>query len=296
MPPGIESRISRISTFVPRFSRNHPMADIHLHLISDATGETVQSVSRACLVQFEDAKPVEHLWTLVRTERQVEKVIEGIERHPGLVLFTVVDEQIRAQIQRACRRLGVPCVSVLQPIMQALGLFLNREGHAEPGRQHVLDTEYYARIAAMDYAMAHDDGQGTWNLEDADVLLLGVSRTSKTPTCIYLANRGLKAANIPIVPGVELPSEVFELKKPLIVGLTKETKSLVQVRKNRLRMLNNTDESTYADPEAVEQEVAHAKRLFTRQGWPVIDVTRRSIEETAAAIIQLRAQRLGSEA
>jgi regulator of PEP synthase PpsR (kinase-PPPase family) len=267
------------------------MADIHLHLISDATGETVQSVARACLVQFEEAKPVEHLWTLVRTERQVEKVIEGIERHPGLVLFTVVDETIRQQLQRACRRLGVPCVSVLQPIMTALGHFLQIEGHAEPGRQHALDTEYYARIAAMDYAMAHDDGQGTWNLEDADVVLLGVSRTSKTPTCIYLANRGVKAANIPIVPGVEVPAEIFELKKPLIIGLTKETKSLVQVRKNRLRMLNNTDETTYADPESVEQEVTNAKRLFTRQGWPVIDVTRRSIEETAAAIMQLRAQR-----
>ena len=271
------------------------MADIHLHLISDATGETVQSVARACLVQFEEAKPVEHLWTLVRTERQVEKVIEGIERHPGLVLFTVVDETIRQQIQRACRRLGVPCVSVLQPIMTALGHFLQIEGHAEPGRQHALDTEYYARIAAMDYAMAHDDGQGTWNLEDADVVLLGVSRTSKTPTCIYLANRGVKAANIPIVPGVEVPAEIFELKKPLIIGLTKETKSLVQVRKNRLRMLNNTDETAYADPESVEQEVTNAKRLFTRQGWPVIDVTRRSIEETAAAIMQLRAQRLGTE-
>ncbi len=269
------------------------MADFHLHLISDATGETVQSVSRACLVQFENSNPVEHLWTLIRTERQVEKVIAGIERHPGLVLFTVVDENIRQQIQRACRRLGVPCVSVLQPIMTALAHFLKVESHAEPGRQHAMDTEYYARIAAMDYAMAHDDGQGTWNLEDADIVLLGVSRTSKTPTCIYLANRGVKAANVPIVMDVDLPPEVFTLKKPLIVGLTKEVNSLVQVRKNRLRMLNNTKESAYADPEAVEQELTQAKRLFARNGWPVIDVTRRSIEETAAAIMQLRTQRLG---
>ncbi len=268
------------------------MADFHLHLISDATGETVQSVSRACLVQFENVTPVDHLWTLVRTERQVEKVIAGIEKSPGLVLFTVVDEDIRDQIQDACRRIGVPCVSVLQPIMVALGHFLNTEGHAEPGRQHVLGTEYYARIAAMDYAMAHDDGQATWNLEEADVLLIGVSRTSKTPTCIYLANRGIKAANIPLVTGVEVPDEVFTLKKPLIVGLTKDTKSLVQVRRNRLKMLNNDSDTPYADHDSVEAEVIRAKRLFTRYGWPVIDVSRRSIEETAAAIMTLRTQRL----
>jgi regulator of PEP synthase PpsR (kinase-PPPase family) len=268
------------------------MADFHLHLISDATGETVQSVSRACLVQFENVTPVEHLWTLVRTARQVEKVIVGIEKNPGLVLFTVVDEDIRDQIQDACRRIGVPCVSVLQPIMMALGHFLNAEGHSEPGRQHVLSNEYYARIAAMDYAMAHDDGQATWNLEEADVLLIGVSRTSKTPTCIYLANRGVKAANIPLVTGVPIPDEVFTLKKPLIVGLTKDTKSLVQVRRNRLKMLNNDSDTPYADPDSVEAEVTQAKRLFTRHGWPVIDVTRRSIEETAAAIMTLRTQRL----
>ena len=268
------------------------MADFHLHLISDATGETIQSVSRACLVQFENVAPVEHLWTLVRTERQVEKVIAGIERSPGLVMFTVVDEAIRAQIQKACRRLGVPCVSVLQPVMVALGHFLKAEGHSEPGRQHALDTEYYARIAAMDYAMAHDDGQATWNLEEADVVLVGVSRTSKTPTCIYLANRGVKAANIPLVTGVPIPDEVFTLKRPLVVGLTKDSKSLVQVRRNRLRMLNNDAETPYADPDSVEEEVTQAKRLFTKHGWPVIDVTRRSIEETAAAILQLRTQRL----
>lgn len=268
------------------------MADFHLHLISDATGETVQSVSRACLVQFEDVTPVEHLWTLVRSARQVEKVIAGIEKSPGLVLFTVVDEDIRDQIQDACRRIGVPCVSVLQPIMIALGHFLKAEGHAEPGRQHVLSNEYYARIAAMDYAMAHDDGQATWNLEEADVVLVGVSRTSKTPTCIYLANRGIKAANIPLVAGVPIPDEIFTLKNPLVVGLTKDTKSLVQVRRNRLKMLNNDDDTPYADPDSVEAEVTQAKRLFTRHGWPVIDVTRRSIEETAAAILTLRTQRL----
>lgn len=274
-----------------------PLPEFHLHLISDSTGETVQSVSRACLVQFEKtATPIEHLWTLVRTEKQAEKVIAGIERHPGLVLFTVVAEDIRNQLQASCRRLKVPCVSVLQPIMAAIGHYLKVEGEHLPGLQHALDTEYYARIAAMDYAMAHDDGQGTWNLEEADVVVIGVSRTSKTPTCIYLANRGVKAANIPLVPGVEIPEELFDLRKPLVVGLTKDAKSLVQIRRNRLKMLNDDNESSYADPDAVEEEVTRAKRLFAKHGWPVIDVSRRSIEETAAAILQLRTQRLGSEA
>ena len=268
------------------------MNEFHLHLVSDATGETVQSVARACLVQFEDADPVEHIWTLVRNGRQMDEVIHAIEENPGFVLFTMVNVDNRTKLQAACRRLQVPCVSVLQPIMTAFGGFLQAEGQARPGRQHSLDSEYYERISAMDYAMTHDDGQATWNLEEADVVLLGVSRTSKTPTCIYLANRGIKAANIPIVMGVDLPQEIFELKSPLVVGLTNDARNLLQVRRNRLRMLNEGNETNYVDPEAIAEEVTVAKRLFTQQGWPVIDISRRSIEETAAAIIQLRAQRL----
>ena len=272
------------------------MNEFHLHLVSDATGETVQSVARACLVQFEDAEPVEHIWTLVRNGRQMDEVIHAIEENPGFVLFTMVNVDNRTKLQAACRRLQVPCVSVLQPIMTAFGGFLQAEGQARPGRQHSLDSEYYERISAMDYAMTHDDGQATWNLEEADVVLLGVSRTSKTPTCIYLANRGIKAANIPIVMGVDLPQEIFELKSPLVVGLTNDARNLLQVRRNRLRMLNEGNETNYVDPEAIAEEVTVAKRLFTQQGWPVIDISRRSIEETAAAIIQLRAQRLDQQA
>ena len=264
--------------------------DFHLHLVSDATGETVQSVARACLVQFEEAAPIEHIWTLVRNERQIDEVIEAIEANPGFVLFTMVNVNIRTRLQAACQRLQIPCISVLQPIMSALGGFLQVEGQARPGRQHLLDGEYFERISAMDYAMTHDDGQGVWNLEEADVVLLGVSRTSKTPTCIYLANRGIKAANIPIVPGVELPPEVFDLTSPLVIGLTNDAGNLLHVRRNRLRMMNEQDETTYVDPVAIAEEVKRAKRLFTKQNWPIIDISRRSIEETAAAIIQLRVQ------
>ncbi len=267
------------------------MTETHLHLVSDATGETVQSVARACLVQFDDVELNEHIWTLVRNDRQLEEVIRGIEAHPGFVLFTMVDHDMRTKLQAACRRLRLPCVAVLQPVMAALSGYLKTEEHAQPGRQHTLDAEYYERIAAMDYAMAHDDGQATWNLEEADVVLVGVSRTSKTPTCVYLANRGIKAANIPIVMGVDLPDDLFHLKKPLIVGLTNDTRKLLQVRRNRLQMLNDGSESDYVDPQAVRDEVHFAKRLFTEQNWPVIDISRRSIEETAAAIIQLRQAR-----
>ena len=264
--------------------------DFHLHLVSDATGETVQSVARACLVQFEEAAPIEHIWTLVRNERQIDEVIHAIEANPGFVLFTMVNVNIRTRLQAACQRLQIPCISVLQPIMSALGGFLQVEGQARPGRQHLLDGEYFERISAMDYAMTHDDGQAVWNLEEADVVLLGVSRTSKTPTCIYLANRGIKAANIPIVPGVDLPPEVFELTSPLVIGLTNDAGNLLQVRRNRLRMMNEHDETTYVDPVAIAEEILRAKRLFTQQNWPIIDISRRSIEETAAAIIQLRVQ------
>ena len=266
------------------------MSEFHLYLVSDATGETVESVARACLVQFEHTRPIEHVWNLVRSERQIEDVISEIEERPGFVLYTLVNTEIINRLQTACRKLKVPCVSVLQPIMSSFGNYLHEKGNEQPGRQHTLDEGYYERIAAMDYAMTHDDGQATWDLEDADVIILGVSRTSKTPTCIYLANRGIKAANIPIVLGHNIPEEIFKLKNPLIIGLVKDSKSLVQVRRNRLRMLKEKEETSYADPEVVNEEVNYARRLFTNQNIYVIDVSRRSIEETAAAIIKHHSQ------
>ncbi len=267
-----------------------PMKTFHLHLVSDATGETVSSVARACLVQFENVQPIQHLWWLVRTEGQVERVIAGIEANPGLVLFTLVDTGVRAILEEACRHLQVPCIPVLDPVMGALSSFLEAEMDAQPGRQHVLDQEYFNRIDAMHFTLAHDDGQLVDDLDEADVILLGVSRTSKTPTCMYLANRGIKAANVPLVPGVPLPEQVLAAKRPLIVGLTKDPKSLTDIRRNRLRFLNQTEETDYADIEKVREEVASARRLYARHGWAVIDVTRRSIEEASASILQLYAR------
>ena len=268
----------------------------HLHLVSDATGETINSVARACLVQFEGIEPNEHAWSLIRTPGQMDKVIAGIAAHPGPVLFTIVNEQLRTLLQDGCRRLQVPCIPVLDPVIAALGAYLGMQSRGLSGRQHELDAEYFSRIDAMSFALSHDDGQSSQNYNDADVILVGVSRTSKTPTCIYLANRGIKAANVPVVPGCPLPAELLAVKRPLIVGLTKDPVQLVQIRRHRLNMLSHAEETDYVDIEVVKQEVAQARRLCTQHGWPVIDVTRRSIEETAATIIQMLARHHGGEA
>jgi regulator of PEP synthase PpsR (kinase-PPPase family) len=172
-------------------------------------------------------------------------------------------------------------------VIGALGSFLGMPSGGQPGKQHMLDAEYFNRIDAMTFALVHDDGQATWNLDEADIVLVGVSRTSKTPTCMYLANRGMKAANVPIVPGIALPDGLFRATRPLIVGLTNDPNRLVQIRRNRLRMLHQKEETDYIDLEVVKKEVATAQRYFLAHGWPVIDVTRRSIEETAAAIMAL---------
>lgn len=260
-------------------------------MVSDATGETVNSVVRACLVQFEGIEITEHMWPLVRTKRQLDKVLNAIGEEPGLVLFTLVDRNLRTALIAGLRKMKVPHISVLDPIMGALANYLGLKSRDLPGRQHELDAEYFSRIDAMQFVLTHDDGQATWDLDHADVVLVGVSRTSKTPTSIYLANRGIKAANVPIVPGVPIPHELLETHHPLIIGLTKDPVSLIQIRRNRLRALNEMENTDYTDLETVKRELATARRIFTEQNWPVIDVTRRSIEETAAAIMQLYADR-----
>lgn len=268
----------------------------HLHLVSDATGETVNSVARACLVQFEETEPIEHIWTLVRTRGQLEKAILEIEAHPGPVLYTMVDDALRGVLTDACRRLEVASVDILDPVMHALAVHFQRTGSRRPGRQHALDSVYFDRIEAMDFAIAHDDGQSAEGLEGADVVLVGVSRTSKTPTCIYLAQRGVRAGNVPIVPGLPLPQSLFRAQAALVVGLTKDPAHLVDVRRTRLRSMGDRGgASSYADLEAVASEVQAARRLCAQRGWPMIDVTRRSIEETAAAILTLLQQHRGEK-
>jgi hypothetical protein len=264
----------------------------HLHLVSDATGETVDMVARASLVQFENIEQTEHVWNMVRSEAQIREIIDGVKENPGFVLYTLVNNEMRTLLENSCRELKVPCIPILDPVVNALGSYLKAEIHAAPGRQHVMDAEYFSRIEALHFVLSHDDGQATRSLNEADVIIVGVSRTSKTPTCIYLANRGLKAANVPIVPGCELPKELMQAKKPLVIGLTNDPRQLVQIRRNRLRSLGQDEETDYVDSETVTNEVKEAKRLYASQDWPVIDVTRKSIEEVSAKILQLYNRRL----
>lgn len=267
----------------------------HLHLVSDATGETIHSMARACMSQFEGVEPIEHNWALIRTHSQIKKIIVAVEENPGVVMFTLVNAELREDLLEGCRRLQIPCIAVLDPVIASLGNFLGVKAKGLPGGQHIMDAEYFSRIDAMTFALHHDDGQAVQNLLEADIIIAGVSRTSKTPTCIYLANRGIKAANIPIVPGVPVPEELTSLHnkpgEPFVVGLTQDPARLVQVRRNRLQILSQDSNTDYVDPESVREEVTAARRLCTKYNWPVIDVTRRSIEESAAAIIQLYERR-----
>jgi regulator of PEP synthase PpsR (kinase-PPPase family) len=267
------------------------MREFHMHLVSDATGETVISSARACVAQFDGVRPIEHFWNLVRTVRQLNLALESIAEKPGIVIYTLVDRELRAKLEATCRNLQVPCIPMLDPILMGLSAFLGLESKAQPGRQHTMGEEYFSRLDAMDFAMVQDDGQSPQRLSEADVILVGVSRTSKTPTCIYLANRGIKAANVPYVPGVPLPDFLLSGEAQMVVGLTEDPERLVSIRRNRLRLLNQTEITPYDDLESVRDEVNEARRLYTKMGWPVIDVTRRSIEETAAEIIKILARR-----
>lgn len=266
--------------------RKGPVRQFYIHLVSDATGVTLQDLARACLAQFEGIEPIERFWPLVRTEKQLQRAIDDITDNPGPVLFTIVNPNLRRHLQKACSDLHLPCMPVLDPLIKELSAWTGLPSKDVPGLQHALDEAYFRRIDAVDFALSFDDGQTLDGIEDADVVLVGVSRTSKTPTCIFLARRGVKAANVPYVPGVKLPDRILKLAGPLIVGLTESPERLVQIRRNRLRSDGHdiSHENSYYDLESVEREILEARRLFTRHNWPVIDVTRRSIEETAAEI------------
>jgi regulator of PEP synthase PpsR (kinase-PPPase family) len=265
---------------------------LHLHLLSDSTGETLDMLAKACLAQFDNVEALPHLWPMVRSEGHLERVLNDVEKRPGLVLYTVVNPQIRRELERQCRRRKIHAVSVLDPVIDALAAVSGEHAKGRAGRQHALDAAYFARVDAIQFTIAHDDGIGPENWEEADIVLAGVSRTSKTPTSIYLANRGYKVANVPLVPELPPPPTLFALRHPLIVGLTASPERLVQVRRNRLLSLNQAPETDYVDLDAVNAEIAFARRLFSDNGWPVIDVTRRSIEETALAIVKLVGDRL----
>ncbi len=259
----------------------------HLHLVSDSTGETLMSIGRAAAAQYQGVSSKEHIYPLVRSREQLDRAIAEIEAAPGMVLYTLVEPELSQRLEDACREAGAPTFSVLGPILNFFGAYIGMEATPKPGAQHMLNADYFRRIEALNYTMMHDDGQNVESYEDADVVLLGVSRTSKTPTSIYLANRGVRTANIPMVPDVELPASIRTLVRPLVVGLLATPDRIIQIRRNRLLSLNADEQSDYIDKRLVTDEIAKSRRFCERHGWPTIDVTRRSIEETAAAIMDL---------
>ena len=264
----------------------------HLHLVSDATGETLITVARAAAAQYSSMSPVEHMHPLIRTQKQLDRVLTAIEEFPGIVLYTLLEHELAKQLEDKCRKLGLPYLSILGPVLQLFHSYLGGETKPRVGAQHTLNAEYFKRIDALNFTMLHDDGQHTDGLEEADVVLVGVSRTSKTPTSIYLANRGVKTANVPLVPGVPPPPQLEHLTQPLVVGLFASPERIVQIRQNRLLGLKAEQQADqYVDKHAVAEEIAFSRKLCGKHNWPSIDVTRRSIEETAAAVMTLLADR-----
>lgn len=259
----------------------------HLHLVSDATGETLNTVAKAAAAQYSDFRPIAHIYALVRTPSQLNRALQEIEEQPGIVLFTLINPDIRRHLEQQCEAMGVPCLSILDPIITILSQYLNATSRPQVAGQHALNSHYFRRIDAINYTMAHDDGQGIDDLEKADVVILGVSRTSKTPTSIYLAQRGIRTANIPIVPAIPVPPKLTDLKEPLIVGLIASAERIAQIRRHRLLSLKESRMTDYIDPRQITDELMVMKTLCSSNNWPIIDVTRRSVEEIAAIILNM---------
>ena len=258
----------------------------HLHLVSDATGETLSAIAKAVIVQYSKVRGIEHVHSLVRTSKQMIRVFEAIEAEPGIVLYTIVNADLARELEEYCRALNVPCVPVMASIMQVFESYLGAPSTPTVGGQHVLDAEYFRRIDALNFTMSHDDGRLPKDLNDADIVIVGISRTSKTPTSIYLAQRGYKTTNVPLIPDLPLTPQLETVKNVFVVGLIASADRISQVRRNRVLALADRDLNEYVDRDVIEEEITYTRRLCSRNGWPVIDVTRRSVEETAAAIIK----------
>lgn len=259
----------------------------HLHLISDSTGETLTTIAKAAAVQYAEVRPIEHVHPLIRNQKQLDRVLQEISSAPGIVLYTIVNRDLTAELERRCRELKVPCLHVLEPIMKVFESYLGAPQTPIVAGQHVLDADYFQRIDALNFSMVHDDGQLPADLNTADIIILGISRTSKTPTSIYLAQRGYKTANLPLVPGIALPEALTAPHAAFVVGLVASAERISEIRRNRVRYLADRNLDEYVDRDHIVQEIAYSRRLCAKHGWPIIDVSRRSIEETAAQILRL---------
>jgi hypothetical protein len=269
---------------VPRF--------FHLHMVSDSSGETLTAIAKAAAVQYSGIRAIKHSHPFVRHRRQIDRIMQQIETAPGIVFYTIVDRELGLYFEKRCEELKVPCVGVLEPLLKVFEAYLGTPSTPIVGGQHVLDMDYFDRIEAMNFTLSHDDGNRTDELEMADIVIIGASRTSKTPTSLYLANRGIKTANVSLVPEIAPPESLKTLSKPLVVGLVASPQRIAEIRRHRLLGIKDTANQDYTDTEKISAEMKFTRQLCSRHGWATIDVTRRSIEETAAAIIKLREERV----
>ncbi len=263
----------------------------HLHLVSDATGETLTTIAKAAAVQYAQVRPIEHVHPLIRTGKMLDRVLQEIEQAPGIVLYTIINAELAKVLEDRCQELQAPCMAVLQPIMTLFESYLGAPQTPTVAGQHVLDADYFRRIDALNFTMAHDDGRLPEDVSDADIVILGISRTSKTPTSIYLAQRGYKTTNLPLVPEIPIPEALTKPHKAFVVCLVASAERIAEVRRNRAMLMADRDLKTYIDRDAIAAEIAYSRRLCAKNGWPVIDVTRKSVEESAATLIRLMADR-----
>jgi regulator of PEP synthase PpsR (kinase-PPPase family) len=267
----------------------------HLHLVSDSTGETLTTIAKAASVQYAMVRPIEHVHPLVRTARQLNRVLQEVEQAPGIVLYTITNKDLSEQLERRCSELKIPCLAVLQPIMGVFESYLGAPRTPTVAGQHVLDADYFRRIDALNFTMAHDDGHLPENLDDADIVILGISRTSKTPTSIYLAQRGYKVTNVPLVPSIPLPEALTKPHSAFVVCLIASPDRIAEIRRHRAMMLADRNLEEYVDRDRITAEIAYSRRICAKHRWPVIDVTRRSVEESAATILKLLHDRQAGE-
>ena len=261
----------------------------NIYLISDSTGETLDRIFLALKAQFEDFNYEINRLSFIRTETQIKKIIENASKNKNsIILYTIVNSSLAKFLKDESSKKKIPCFGVLGELILNFSKILNQKASHEPSGQHILNKEYYDRIEAIQFTMTHDDGNNTKDIEKSDIVILGVSRTSKTPTSIYLANRGYKTSNIPLVNEKSLPEKMKNLKfKPCVVGLTTEAERLYEIRKNRLTSLKEKNKSEYINLNEIKKELEKSKKTFRVNNWPTIDVTRKSVEETAASIIKI---------
>ena len=266
---------------------NKQKKEINIHLVSDSTGETIENTVSATISQFPGVNRKEFFWPMTRTEDQIKDITESLKKNPGLVVFSIVDDNNRSLLESNCKELNIPYISPLDSLLNTFKKLLALSETKITGVQHKLDENYFKRVDAFEFAMQHDDGQRISSMSEADIILVGVSRTSKTPTSIYLANKGYKVANIPLIANTHLPEELFGFKKPIIIGLIKDPRSLMQVRQTRLKMMGENNQTSYDDINLIKFEISQARLIFTKYAWPTIDVSRRSVEETSASVIKI---------